>query len=93
MQGGKPEFCALHRKCCLSINGACATPDPISFVNRKVATWIRTQKGRYGERDDSNRTTVGIRVYAKNVGSFQFGKRKRVCENAETVHFGSLVDP
>jgi len=37
---------ALYRKCCLSINGACATPvcvlfdtgaDPISFVNRKVA--------------------------------------------------------
>jgi hypothetical protein len=35
---------ALYRKCCLSINGACATPvyvlfhtgtDPISFVNRK----------------------------------------------------------
>jgi len=36
----------LYRKCCLSINGECATPvyvlfdtgaDPISFVNRKVA--------------------------------------------------------
>jgi len=40
---------ALYRKCCLFINGACATTvyvlfdtgaDPISFVNRKVAAWI-----------------------------------------------------
>jgi hypothetical protein len=55
---------ALYRKCCLSINGACATPvyvlfdtgaDPISFVNRKVA-----QRGRYGEHDDSDSMTVGI---------------------------------
>jgi hypothetical protein len=39
---------ALYRKYCLFINGACATPvhvlfdteaDPISFVNRKIATW------------------------------------------------------
>ena len=44
---------ALSRKCCFSINGACVTAvhvlldtgsDPISFVNRKVAAWIRTQR-------------------------------------------------
>ena len=60
---------ALYRKCCLSINGACATPvyvlldtgaDPISFVDRKVAAWIRTQRGRYGEHDNSDSMTVGI---------------------------------
>jgi hypothetical protein len=60
---------ALHHKCCLSINEACATPvyvlfdtgaDPISFVNRKVATWIRTQKGSYGEHENSDSMTVGI---------------------------------
>ena len=53
----------------LSINGACATPiyvlfdtgaGPISFVNRKVAAWIRTQRGRYGEHDSSDSMTVGI---------------------------------
>jgi hypothetical protein len=60
---------ALYRKCCLSINGACATSvyvlfdtgaDTISFVNRKVAAWIRTQRGRYGEHDNSDSKTVGI---------------------------------
>ena len=59
----------LYRKCCLSINGACATPiyvlfdtgaDPISFVNRKLAVWIRTQRGRYDEHDNSDSITVGI---------------------------------
>jgi hypothetical protein len=34
--------------------------DPFSFVNRKVATWIRTQQGRYGEHDDSDSMTLGI---------------------------------
>ena len=60
---------AQYRKCCLSINGAYATPvhvlfdtgaDPISFVNRKVAAWIHTQRGRYGEHDNSDSMTVGI---------------------------------
>ena len=60
---------SLYGKCCLSINGACATPvyvlfdtgaDPISFVNRKVAAWIRTQTGRYGEHDNSDSMTAGI---------------------------------
>ena len=34
--------------------------DPISFVNRKVAAWIRTQRGRYDEHDSSDSMTVGI---------------------------------
>ena len=64
-----PDRNALYRKCCLSINGACATPvyvlfdtgaDPISFVNMKAAAWIRTQRGRDGEHDSSYSMTVGI---------------------------------
>ena len=66
---------ALYRKCCLSINGAClhvlfdTGADPISFVNRKVVTSIRTQRGRYGEHDDSDRFTVGI-VSLADISSF-----------------------
>ena len=37
-----------------------ATPDPISFVNRKIANWIRTQRGRHGEHDDNDSRTIGI---------------------------------
>ena len=69
---------ALPRKCCFSISGACVTAvhvlfdtgaDPISFVNRKVVTSIRTQRGRYGEHDDSDRFTVGI-VSLADISSF-----------------------
>ena len=61
---------ALYLKCCLSINGACATPvkvlfdtgtDPISFVN-----WIRTQRGRQGEHDDNDSRTICIVALAGN---------------------------
>ncbi len=54
---------ALYRKCCLSINGACAThvhdvlfdmgADPISFVN--------------GEHDDDDSKTMGIVALAGNI--------------------------
>ena len=66
---------AIYRKCCLSINGACARPvnvlfdtgdDPISFVNRKIANWIRTQRGRHGEHDDNDSRTIGIVALAGN---------------------------
>ncbi len=52
---------ALYRKCCLSINGACATPvhvlfdmgaDPISFVN-----------GEHDDDDDDSKT-MGIAALA-----------------------------
>ena len=65
---------ALYRKCCLSINRASATPvnvlfdtdaDPISFVIRKIATWIRTQTGRCGEHDDNDSRTIGIVALAE----------------------------
>ena len=32
----------------------------LTLVNRKIATLIRTQRGRYGEHDDIDSTTVGI---------------------------------
>ena len=69
------------------VNGACAAPnnvlfdtcaDPISFVNRKIATWIRNQRRRYGEHDENDSKTMdivalaGISMTSSTYGSVSF---------------------